>query len=285
MTWLASETVNLKRTDPAPMDQRCRHLNPRGTDNHGSLRIGRWACGERGPCQPEALAANRQPISSLGRARSGKPEGPSHKKRRRRGRYFQEWTQEQLAALKKQHEAEITHHTKEIERLQKEMERHKQNIKKLKDCGGVRVRDSHICGCGPSCQQKVRGSSAGARKGTRKGARTPGPPRRRCCPGRMSYQLNLTAHMPTASLPPAWRVLPVLPAAELHAGNREQPGAPEQIAELLAIIEELGKEIHVRGDKRHIHAGGLVREAWPRRGERQVLASKSAGKAFHLLPR
>lgn len=43
-------------------------------------------------------------------------------------------------------------------------------------CGGVRVRDGHICRCGPSRQQqKVRGSSAGARTG----ARTPGPPRRR----------------------------------------------------------------------------------------------------------
>lgn len=46
-------------------------------------------------------------------------------------------------------------------------------------CGGVRVRDGHICRCGPSRQQqKVRGSSAGARTG----ARTPGPPRRRPAP-------------------------------------------------------------------------------------------------------
>lgn len=41
-------------------------------------------------------------------------------------------TREQLAALKKHHEDEITHHTKEMERLQKEIERHKQKIKKLK---------------------------------------------------------------------------------------------------------------------------------------------------------
>ena len=39
---------------------------------------------------------------------------------------------EQLAALKKRHENEISHHAKEIERLQKEIERHKQSIKKLK---------------------------------------------------------------------------------------------------------------------------------------------------------
>uniref|UniRef100_G1PGS1 ATPase inhibitor, mitochondrial n=1 Tax=Myotis lucifugus TaxID=59463 RepID=G1PGS1_MYOLU len=48
-------------------------------------------------------------------------------------RYFRERTKEQLAALKKQHEEEITHHKKEIEHLQKEIDRHKQNIKKLKD--------------------------------------------------------------------------------------------------------------------------------------------------------
>ncbi|XP_066121208.1 ATPase inhibitor, mitochondrial [Saccopteryx bilineata] len=47
-------------------------------------------------------------------------------------RYFRARTKEQLAALKKHHEDEITHHAKEIERLQKEIERHKQNIKKLK---------------------------------------------------------------------------------------------------------------------------------------------------------
>lgn len=39
---------------------------------------------------------------------------------------------EQLAALKKHHENEISHHMKEIEHLQKEIERHKQSIKKLK---------------------------------------------------------------------------------------------------------------------------------------------------------
>lgn len=42
-------------------------------------------------------------------------------------------TKEQLAALKKHHEEEITHHLKEIERLQKEIERHKKKIKHLKD--------------------------------------------------------------------------------------------------------------------------------------------------------
>lgn len=42
-------------------------------------------------------------------------------------------TKEQLAALKKHHEEEISHHIKEIERLQKEIERHKQTIKKLKE--------------------------------------------------------------------------------------------------------------------------------------------------------
>ncbi len=41
-------------------------------------------------------------------------------------------TKEQLAALKKHHEEEITHHIKEIEHLQKEIERHKKKIKHLK---------------------------------------------------------------------------------------------------------------------------------------------------------
>ncbi|XP_054427486.1 ATPase inhibitor, mitochondrial [Pteronotus mesoamericanus] len=48
-------------------------------------------------------------------------------------RYFRAKTREQLAALKKHHEDEITHHKKEIERLQKEIERHKQTIKRLKE--------------------------------------------------------------------------------------------------------------------------------------------------------
>lgn len=39
---------------------------------------------------------------------------------------------EQLEALKKHHEEEITHHKEEIERLQKEIERHKKKIKHLK---------------------------------------------------------------------------------------------------------------------------------------------------------
>ncbi|XP_040085783.1 ATPase inhibitor, mitochondrial [Oryx dammah] len=47
-------------------------------------------------------------------------------------RYFRARAKEQLAALKKHHENEISHHAKEIERLQKEIERHKQSIKKLK---------------------------------------------------------------------------------------------------------------------------------------------------------
>ncbi|XP_032728050.1 ATPase inhibitor, mitochondrial-like [Lontra canadensis] len=47
-------------------------------------------------------------------------------------RYFRARTKEQLAALKKHHEEEITHHVKETERLQKEIERHKK-IKHLKD--------------------------------------------------------------------------------------------------------------------------------------------------------
>ncbi|KAM7097693.1 ATPase inhibitor, mitochondrial [Molossus nigricans] len=51
-------------------------------------------------------------------------------------RYFRARTKEQLAALKKHHEDEITHYTKEIERLQKEIERHKHTIKKLKDTAG-----------------------------------------------------------------------------------------------------------------------------------------------------
>ena len=46
--------------------------------------------------------------------------------------YFQARAKEQLAALKKHHENEISHHAKEIERLQKETEWHKQSIKKLK---------------------------------------------------------------------------------------------------------------------------------------------------------
>ncbi|XP_008518370.1 ATPase inhibitor, mitochondrial [Equus asinus] len=48
-------------------------------------------------------------------------------------RYFRKRTREQLAALKKHHEDEISHHVKEIEHLQKEIERHKQRIKTLKD--------------------------------------------------------------------------------------------------------------------------------------------------------
>ena len=48
-------------------------------------------------------------------------------------RYFRARAREQLAALKKHHENEISHHVKEIERLQKEIERHKQSIKKLKN--------------------------------------------------------------------------------------------------------------------------------------------------------
>ncbi|EPY89184.1 ATPase inhibitor; mitochondrial [Camelus dromedarius] len=47
-------------------------------------------------------------------------------------RYFRARTREQLAALKKHHENEISHHHQEIEHLQKEIERHKQAIKKLK---------------------------------------------------------------------------------------------------------------------------------------------------------
>ncbi|XP_047726752.1 ATPase inhibitor, mitochondrial [Prionailurus viverrinus] len=47
-------------------------------------------------------------------------------------RYFRARTREQLAALKKHHEDEISHHIKEIERLQKEIERHKKKIKHLK---------------------------------------------------------------------------------------------------------------------------------------------------------
>ncbi|XP_003415481.1 ATPase inhibitor, mitochondrial isoform X1 [Loxodonta africana] len=47
-------------------------------------------------------------------------------------RYFRAQAKEQLAALKKYHEEEITHTKKEIERLQNEIERHKQKIKKLK---------------------------------------------------------------------------------------------------------------------------------------------------------
>lgn len=62
------------------------------------------------------------------RARSGTPVGRSEKEER----YFQACAKEQLAALKKHHENEISHHAKEIERLQKEIERHKQSIKRLK---------------------------------------------------------------------------------------------------------------------------------------------------------
>ncbi|XP_044769232.1 ATPase inhibitor, mitochondrial-like [Neomonachus schauinslandi] len=47
-------------------------------------------------------------------------------------RYFRARTKEQLAALKKHHEEEITHHIKEIECLQKEIEGHKEKIKHLK---------------------------------------------------------------------------------------------------------------------------------------------------------
>ncbi|ELK34376.1 ATPase inhibitor, mitochondrial [Myotis davidii] len=59
--------------------------------------------------------------------------GTFTKKEKAEEGYFPERIKEQLAALKKQHEEEITHHKKEIERLQKEIEQHKQNIKKLKD--------------------------------------------------------------------------------------------------------------------------------------------------------
>ncbi|XP_045638518.1 ATPase inhibitor, mitochondrial [Ursus americanus] len=47
-------------------------------------------------------------------------------------RYFRARNKEQLEALKKHHEEEITHHKEEIERLQKEIERHKKKIKHLK---------------------------------------------------------------------------------------------------------------------------------------------------------
>uniref|UniRef100_F7BE70 ATPase inhibitor, mitochondrial n=2 Tax=Monodelphis domestica TaxID=13616 RepID=F7BE70_MONDO len=47
-------------------------------------------------------------------------------------RYFREKNKEQLAALRKYHQEEISHHEKEIQRLQKEIERHKGKIKHLK---------------------------------------------------------------------------------------------------------------------------------------------------------
>ncbi|XP_002913375.1 ATPase inhibitor, mitochondrial [Ailuropoda melanoleuca] len=47
-------------------------------------------------------------------------------------RYFRARNKEQLEALRKHHEEEITHHKEEIERLQKEIERHKKKIKHLK---------------------------------------------------------------------------------------------------------------------------------------------------------
>nr|KAF6377231.1 ATP synthase inhibitory factor subunit 1 [Myotis myotis] len=81
-------------------------------------------------CYP-VIAVEKRPIQ--GRCNQGSHGDLHNKEKAEEEGYFPEWIKEQLAALKKQHEEEITHHKKEIERLQKEIEQHKQNIKKLKD--------------------------------------------------------------------------------------------------------------------------------------------------------
>uniref|UniRef100_A0ABI7ZTP4 ATPase inhibitor, mitochondrial n=1 Tax=Felis catus TaxID=9685 RepID=A0ABI7ZTP4_FELCA len=80
---------------------RCSRLSPQSEDSRaGSIREAGGAFGKREQAEEE--------------------------------RYFRARTREQLAALKKHHEDEISHHIKEIERLQKEIERHKKKIKHLK---------------------------------------------------------------------------------------------------------------------------------------------------------
>ena len=166
------------------------------------------------------------------------------------------------------------------------------------------MRDGHICRRGLSCQQqKVRGHPAGARTGAgtrghparalalaspppplRLGPAWPGAPAARG----MSYKPNLTAHMPAAALNAAGTVHSPSTSMATHSqypqllsdygppslgytqgtGNSQVPQS--KYAELLAIIEELGKEIRptYTGSKSAmerlkggiIHAGGLVWE-------------------------
>uniref|UniRef100_A0A673UAY0 ATPase inhibitor, mitochondrial n=2 Tax=Suricata suricatta TaxID=37032 RepID=A0A673UAY0_SURSU len=92
------------------------------------LRLGVW--GVRA-MQARGFSSERSEDSKAGSIREA---GGAFGKREQaeEERYFRARTREQLAALKKHHEDEITHHIKEIERLQKEIERHKKKIKNLK---------------------------------------------------------------------------------------------------------------------------------------------------------
>lgn len=160
------------------------------------------------------------------------------------------------------------------------------------------MRDGHICRRGPSRrQQKVRGLPAGARTGAgtwgrpARGSASVSPPRSRpgpaLPPAGMSYKPNLTAHMPAAALnagsvhSPSTSMATSSQYRQLLSdygppslgytqgtGNSQVPQS--KYAELLAIIEELGKEIRptYAGSKSAmerlkrgiIHARSLVRE-------------------------
>ncbi|XP_057601765.1 ATPase inhibitor, mitochondrial isoform X2 [Hippopotamus amphibius kiboko] len=86
-----------------------------------------WAVQGRGfGSEPDPVRSSAGAVRDAGGA-FGKKEQAEEE------RYFRARAKEQLAALKKHHENEISHHVKEIERLQKDIERHKQSIKKLKN--------------------------------------------------------------------------------------------------------------------------------------------------------
>ncbi|XP_032742683.1 cyclin-dependent kinase 2-associated protein 1 isoform X1 [Rattus rattus] len=165
--------------------------------------------------------------------------------------------------------------------------------------------DSHICRRGPSRRQQKSARAPGRRSDGcgDVGAARPGPrpwPRRRRCarglarlclarppPAGMSYKPNLTAHMPAAALnagsvhSPSTSMATSSQYRQLLSdygppslgytqgtGNSQVPQS--KYAELLAIIEELGKEIRptYAGSKSAmerlkrgiIHARSLVRE-------------------------
>lgn len=152
-----------------------------------------------------------------------------------------------------------------------------------KKCAGARRAHGRAHG------RRDRLAAAGSRRRRRR-PRGPGPaaPRRAPPLGGMSYKPNLTAHMPAASLNAAGSVHPPSTSMATSSqyrqllsdygppslgytqgtGNSQVPQS--KYAELLAIIEELGKEIRptYAGSKSAmerlkrgiIHARGLVRE-------------------------
>ena len=84
-----------------------------------------------GPARPEAPARNWQIISAGWVWDAGGAFGKRERAEEKHS--FQARARElQLAALKKHHENEISHHTKETECLKREIERHNRSIKKLK---------------------------------------------------------------------------------------------------------------------------------------------------------